>query len=133
MKDKYGSDHIAFDWGGVLSDRPTMWWLADNLSFCGIKVSIISWCGPNDAVRSEEGKIRLADSGIPWANIIGFDQYGSEDGIIIPSGAPRYDYMVGIGKVRHMREIGATAIFDDNPWVVRAVQDSGLQAFQVIR
>ena len=75
----------------------------------------------------------MAESGLPWAHVIAFDAYGSDEGVNIPSGVPRFDYMVGIGKVRQMWAIGATAIFDDNPFVVRAVQNSGLQALQVIR
>ena len=127
------NDHIAFDWGNVLSDYELLWQMAMSFSSHGCKVSVISWCGPNDAVNSEDGKRRLKESGIPWSHIIGFDAYGPKEGIVIPSGEPSYDYMVGIGKVRHMRRIGATAIFDDNRHVCRAVRDSGLLALQIWR
>lgn len=123
--------HYAFDWGGVLEDRPTTWEIAKSLCREGHAVSIISWCGENDGPKSDEGKRRIAASGIDWKNVVGFCNAPEVTLAVNPDG--KAEYQIGQAKARIAKEIGASALFDDNPYICKAVRDAGLQAFQVFR
>lgn len=123
--------HYAFDYGGVLEDRPDMWELASALRSAGHQISVISWCGAHDGVNSEAFKKRTAEFGIAWLNIVGF---GSAPEVTLAVNADgRAEYQIGQAKARHMKAMGASALFDDNPWICRAVQHAGLKAYQVFR
>lgn len=124
-------NHFAFDWGDVLENKPAMWELARSLSAAGFPVSIISWCGSADGPKSEAGRRRISASGIPWQHIVGFGNAPEVTLEVAADGGA--EFQIGQAKARCMNEIGATAIFDDNPHICRAVTAAGLQAFQVYR
>lgn len=117
--------HIAFDYGGVLENKPFIMEMARLLASGGGKVSVISAVG-NEAEFGPRTK-HCESSGIPWFAIRCF----IFPGIIQPDGV--LEYAIGKAKVEIMRELECQMLFDDNPHICRAVRDAGLQAFQVYR
>ena len=108
-----------------------MWDMARAFNAQGIKVSIISWCGPNDGPLSADGKRRIAECGFQWEQIIGFSNAPEVTLAITSDG--KAEYQIGLAKARYAKQIGATILFDDNPYICRAVKDVHLQSFQVYR
>lgn len=101
------------DYFGSLRDRPGLRKLAAYLTGAGVPVHVISAVAVTDAGADAYAR-EIASWGIAFA-AVHFVRFAD-----VP------DYEVGLLKVAKMREIGATALWDDNPGIVRAVRDSGL-------
>lgn len=123
--------HYAFDWGEVLENKPAMWEIARALAAAGHQVSIVSWCGENDGPKSAEGRKRITDSGIPWKYLVGFCAAPEVTLAVNPDG--KAEFQIGQAKAQQMALIGATVLFDDNPYICDAVQKAGFQALRVYR
>lgn len=121
--------HYAFDWGGVLENSPETWDVARSLLSQGHQISIISWCGEHDGARGEAAKQKIERSKLVFDHIIGFGSAPEVTLAINPDG--KAEFQIGQAKARHMRAIGAIALFDDNPYICEAVRGAGLQAFRV--
>lgn len=102
----------AFDWGGVLNENPELMELTRVLLDAGHEVHIISV-----AWEHEKREASVQATGIPFTKLH----------VIIETGNTQH----GIEKVKIMKEIGATVMFDDNQDVIDHVKAAGLLALKV--
>jgi hypothetical protein len=116
---------IAMDLFGSLQSFPTLRRLAGVLLDGGQPVCVISAVDVNDP-HEEKYRAEIESWGVPFASV----DFVRFKGPARPDGA--VEYAIGGQKVEVMRRVGATILFDDNPWICKAVRDAGFLACQLV-
>ena len=105
--------NFAFDWGGTLNENPELIELANALLAAGHECHVISVAWPH-----ENRYQRVLDHNVaPFTGIH----------VILETGNTQH----GIEKVKIMKLLGCTVIYDDNDDVIRHAKAAGFLALKV--
>ena len=114
---------FAFDYNGTTQKYAVLREMARLLIKANHECHIISAIGNSGAEAACRDDIN--SWGIAWTGIhfVLFPRPLEVGGVV--------EYEIGQLKANVMRAVGAAALYDDNPYICRAVRDAGFLAFQV--